>query len=74
MEPVSFSTDDQPDVEVLWNGVWCYGLLAEWRKVGDRWVGTVRFNVKPGENRMEAFDQDLIRPVLDVSGRPDVPS
>jgi hypothetical protein len=52
---VSFRTDDQPEVEILWEG-------AEWRKVDGRWVGTVRFHVKPGENRIDAFDQDLIRP------------
>lgn len=67
MEPVdgvvSFRIDDQPEVEVLWQGTWCFGLLAEWKRgVDGRWVGTVRFNVRPGENRMEAFDQDLIRP------------
>ena len=61
---VGYSTDDQPEVEVLYHGVWCFGLLAEWRKIGGRWRGTVRFNVQPGENRMEDFDQDDIRPYV----------
>lgn len=61
-EVVSFSADDEPEVEVLWEGAWCFGLLAEWKQVDGRWIGWVRFSVKPGETRNASFDQDLIRP------------
>ncbi len=58
----SYTADDEPEVEVFWNGAWCFGLLAEWRRGDDgRWQGTVRFNVRPGENRIDTFDQDDIR-------------
>jgi hypothetical protein len=58
----SFSADEEPEVEVWWEGEWRFGLLAEWALTEGRWVGTVRFNVGPGRgNRIDAFDQDLVR-------------
>lgn len=58
---VAYQGLDAPEVEVLWAGAWCFGTLHEWRREGERWVGWVRFNVTPGENRIGTFDQDLIR-------------
>jgi hypothetical protein len=58
----SYSRDEAPEVEVLWEGQWCYGTLHQWRRGPDcRWLGWVRFHVRAGENRIANFDQDDLR-------------
>lgn len=66
----SYSHEDAPEVEVLWEGRWCFGTLHQWRKTDDgRWQGFVRFNVAPGENRLGHFDEGEIRPAPPATPR-----
>ncbi|MEJ7834402.1 MAG: hypothetical protein WKF79_15925 [Nocardioides sp.] len=59
---------EAPEVEVLWEGTWCFGTLHEWRPIEpDRWEGWVRFRGAPGENRIGVFDQDLIRQAMPLA-------
>jgi hypothetical protein len=54
---------DDPAVQVLVDGTWRDGWLDpdDWRKDGDRWVATVRYQPEPHSSAIDAFDQDEIR-------------
>lgn len=55
-EPVLRHVPADEDVEVFDGHTWRFGTLAEWRlyeSVG--WVGWVRWNAGPGENRIGTF-------------------
>ncbi|WP_181312449.1 hypothetical protein [Nocardioides campestrisoli] len=60
------------DVEVLWDDVWCWGVLKSWRLHEDgSWSAAVKFSAPDG-TRYETFPADQVRPVEDESdGRAD---
>ncbi|KQY61451.1 hypothetical protein [Nocardioides sp. Root140] len=66
---ISYDQLDALEVEVLVEGVWCFGTLHEWRLKDERWIGWVRYNTGPGKNWIGQFDQDLIRPYTYVDPR-----
>ena len=52
-------------VQVLVNDAWLEGWFDsdDWRRDGDRWVGTVRYKFQASREAVGTFDQDDIRKV-----------
>ena len=59
----TYSVAERPDVEVEVDGTWFYGELRQWLldDAGD-WHADVKWHAGPGENRIDTFPADKVRP------------
>ena len=67
-EPIVYLAHERPDVEVLWEGVWCPGELRMQRQdVSGQWLCNVQFR-RPGElsSHIDTFPASEVR--SDASG------
>jgi hypothetical protein len=63
-DPIVYRPDERPDVEVLWDGVWCPGELRMQRPdASGRWLCQVQYR-RPGElsSRIDTFPASEVRP------------
>jgi hypothetical protein len=59
--------DVDEDVEVLVDGAWHYGILRQWRRVPDGWIGFVRYSTEPGKGYVDWFPADRIRQAQEMA-------
>ena len=58
---------DRPEVEVLVDGTWHYGELRMWRRSEEgSWLANVRWTRAQGENRLDTFPAEKVRPLTDA--------
>ena len=72
-EPIVYLAQDRPDVEVLWEGVWCPGEVRMVRWVGGAELHQVQYR-RPGElsSHIDTFPASHVRSdTVDRSPRAD---
>ena len=62
-EPIVYTAQERPDVEALWEGVWCVGELRMQRQdAAGQWVCQAQYR-RSGElsSHIDAFPADRVR-------------
>lgn len=55
------------ECEVLYEGVWCRGRIAEWRRdQNGHWSAWVRYTDPAGGNRIDVLPSERVRPRKDA--------
>lgn len=63
-DSVIYTGEDRREVEVLVDGVWRYGELRGWQRDAEgAWKGSVTWSAGPGQNRLDNFPAEQIRPL-----------
>jgi hypothetical protein len=58
---------DRPEVEVLVDGTWYPGELRMWTQGEDgSWSANVMWSRASGENRLDTFPSDNVRPLAEA--------
>lgn len=68
-----YKAHERPDCEVLLGGRWVWGQIRMWtHHDDDTWSANVLYQAEPGENRLDPFPAEQLRPVDDC-GKPPTP-